>query len=70
MAMSYRDVPIESTDVYPKGPDGDRIMHWEPIPQSEVLTIGSDKGMTWGRFHELTHTQLGRSRRKNSIRIN
>jgi len=36
----------------------------EPIPQSEVLTIGSNEGMSWDRFHELTHSELGRSTRR------
>jgi hypothetical protein len=41
----------------------------EPIPQSEILTIGSTEGMSWGRFNELMGSELGRSARRRDFRI-
>jgi hypothetical protein len=57
LAMSWTDVQVEADPQYAGyDPSGGPI---PKFPQLEFL-----QGMTWQRFHELTHTELGRTRRR------
>jgi hypothetical protein len=52
--MSWRDVQVEAKREYAGYDPSGRAIN--PPPKLEFL-----QGMTYARFHELTHTELGRT---------